>query len=60
MCLPPAPADRLAGVRPQEQVQRHTVEQMGGCVPGLPVVGAPVPQVEQLEQLVVVPHDSRR
>ena len=49
MCLPPAPADRLAGVRPQEQVQRHTVEQMGGCVPGLPVVGALVPQVEQLE-----------
>ena len=41
--------DRFAGVRPQEQAQRHTVEQIVDTVPGLPTLDAPVPlMVEQL------------
>ena len=36
--------DRLAGVRPQEWVLRHTVEQTGDVAPGLPALDAPVPQ----------------
>ena len=40
--------DRLAGVRPQEQVQRHTVEQIVDAVTVLPTLDAPVPlMVEQ-------------
>ena len=51
MCLPPP--DRLSAVSgPQERVQRYTVEQMGDCVPGLPALDAPMPQL--LDQLVVV------
>ena len=34
--------DRLSGVRPQEQVQRHTVEQMGGNVPEVPILIDPL------------------
>ena len=44
--------DRLAGVRPQERVQRHTVEQIVDAAPGLPVLDALVPLV--VEQLVDV------
>ena len=41
--------DRHGGVRPQERVQRHTVEQIVDAVPGLPTHEAPVPvMVEQL------------
>ena len=41
--------DRLAGARPQEQVQRHTVEQIVGAIPGLPTLNVLVPlMVEQL------------
>ena len=53
---PPSPAgalagwpDRLAGVMSQEQVQRHTVVQIVGAVPGLPTLDVLVPlMVEQL------------
>ena len=39
----------LAGVRTQERVQRHTVEQIVDATPGLPMLDAPVPlMVEQL------------
>ena len=44
--------DRLAGVRPQEQVQRHTVDQTVDAVPGLPTLDVPVPLL--VEQLVDV------
>ena len=44
--------DRLAAVRPQEQVQRHTVEQLADCVPVVPLFDVPVPQM--VDQLVVV------
>ena len=44
--------DRLAGVRPQERVQRHTVEQIVDAVPGLRTLDTPVPLV--VEQLVDV------
>ena len=45
--------DRLAGVRPQERVQRHTEEQIGDSVPFLPSLDAPVPQtVEQLPDIL--------
>ena len=37
--------DRLTEVRPQERVLRRTVEQAGDVVPGLPALGAPVPQM---------------
>ena len=41
--------DRLDGVRPQERVQRHTVEQIVDASPGLPMLDASVPlMVEQL------------
>ena len=41
--------DRLAGVRPQEQVQRHTVVHIVDAVLGLPTLDVPVPlMVEQL------------
>ena len=47
MCLPPGGSrpDRLAGVRPQERVQRHTVEQLADCVPVVPLLDVPVPQM---------------
>ena len=44
--------DPLAGVRPKEQVTRHTVEQIIDSAPGLPMLDAPVPQT--VDQLVVV------
>ena len=44
--------DCLAGVRPQERVQQHAVEQIVDAVPGLPSLDAPVPLV--VEQLVDV------
>ena len=45
--------DRLAGVRPQEQVQRHTVGQVVDAVPGLPALDVPVPlKVEQLADVL--------
>ena len=37
---------------PLERVQRHTVEQMGDCVPVVPLLDVPVPQL--VDQLVVV------
>ena len=41
--------DRLAGVRPQERVQRHIVEQIGDGAPFLPSLDVLVPlAVEQL------------
>ena len=67
--------DRHGGVRPQERVQRHTVEQIVDAVPGLPTLEAPVPlMVEQLvdvlqffdalllvaEQVIDVPQDHSR
>ena len=57
MCLPPARwPDRLSAVSgPQQWVQRHTVEQMGDCMPGLPVLDAPVPQVEHLVGVLMMP-----
>ena len=46
---------RLAGVRPQERVQRHTVEQIVDSAPGLPTLDAPVPlMVEQLVEVLQV------
>ena len=45
MCLPPG---RLPGVRPQERVQRDTVEQIGDSAPFLPSLDVLVPLVEQL------------
>ena len=36
--------DRLAGVRPQERVPRHIVEQIVDSAPVLPLLHAPVPQ----------------
>ena len=66
--------DRLFGVRPQEWVQRHTVEQIGDSAPYLPSLDVPVQQMaKQLlevfklldsalsEQVIAVPkisHDS--
>ena len=44
--------DRLAGVRPQQRVQWHTVDQTVDAVPGLPTLDAPVPLV--VDQLVDV------
>ena len=44
--------DRLSDVRPQERVQRRTVEQLVVAAPGLPTLDAPVPLV--VEQLVDV------
>ena len=41
--VPGTRPDRLVDVRPQERVQRHTVEQMGDVVPVLPVLIAPLP-----------------
>ena len=44
---------RLAGVRPQERVQRHTVEQLADCVPVVPLLDVPVPQmVDQLMEIL--------
>ena len=37
--------DRLVDVRPQERVQRRTVEQLVEPVSGVPVLDAPVPQM---------------
>ena len=64
--------DRLVGVRPQERVQGHTVEQIGGGAPCLPSLDVPVPQMgKQLlevcrlldsalpEQLIDVPKISQ-
>ena len=44
--------DRLAGVRPQERVQRHTAEQIVDSSPGLPTPDALVPLI--VEHLVDV------
>ena len=45
--------DRLFAVSgPQERVLRHTVEQMGDCVPVVPSLDVPVPQM--VDQPVVV------
>ena len=44
--------DRLTEVRPQERVQRHSVEQMADGAPVLPMLDAPVPLV--VEQPVKV------
>ena len=45
--------DRLYEVRPQEQVQRHTVDQTVNAVPGLPSLDVPVPlMVEQLADVL--------
>ena len=44
--------DRLSDVRPQDRVQRHTVEQLVVTAPGLPALDAPVPLV--VEQLADV------
>ena len=41
--------DRLSLVRPQDQVQRQTVDQIVDAVPGFPQLDVPVPQV--MEQL---------
>ena len=44
---------RLAGVRPQERVQRHTVEQIVVSTLGLPMLDVPVPlMVEQLVEVL--------
>ena len=45
-------SDRLAGVRPQERVTRHTVEQIIDSARGLPMLDVLVPPI--LEQLVDV------
>ena len=45
--------DRLHEVRPQEQVLRHTVEQLGDVAPGLPALDVLVPQM--VDKLVEVP-----
>ena len=37
--------DRLAGVRPQERVQRRTMEQIVDCVPVVPLLDVTVPQM---------------
>ena len=42
--------DRLAGVRPQERIQRHTVEQIDDSAPDVPCLDALVPLMA--EQLV--------
>ena len=44
--------DRLVGVRPQERVQRHTVEHIVDSAPVVPSLDAPVPLMA--EQLVDV------
>ena len=47
--------DRLSAVSgPQERVQRHTVELVHSVL-GLPVLDAPVPQVEQLVEVLTMP-----
>ena len=47
--------DRLHEVRPQEQVLRHTVEQLGDVAPGLPAVDVLVPQmVDKLEDVLKI------
>ena len=44
--------DRLAGVRPQERVQQHPVDQIVDTAPALPILDVPVPLMG--EQLVDV------
>ena len=39
---------------PQERVQRHFVEQIVDSVPGLSVLGAPVPQEKQLADVLML------
>ena len=46
--------DRLAGVRPQERVQQHPVDQIVDTAPALPILDVPVPLMG--EQLVDVLH----
>ena len=41
--------DRLSDIRPQERVQRRTVEQLVVAAPGLPALDAPVPLVVEQE-----------
>ena len=50
--------DRLVDVRPQELVQRRTVEQLVDAAPCLPALDAPVPLV--VEQLVTVLAEMER
>ena len=50
--------DRLVDVRPQERVQRRTVEQLVDAAPCLPALDAPVPLV--VEQLVTVLAEMER
>ena len=50
--------DRLVDVRPQEWLQRRTVEQLVDAVPCLPALDAPVPLV--VEQLVTVLAEMER
>ena len=59
-CLSPVAPDRLAPVSgPQERVQRHIVEQPVDPVRGLPVLDAPVPQVEQLVEVLIGADDEQ-
>ena len=39
--------DRLAGVRPQERVQQHFVDQFVDTTPVLPILDVPVPLMEE-------------
>ena len=53
--------DRLSGVRPQEQVQRHTVEHVVETFVLVPVLGAPVPlMVEQLVDVLALSEKQER
>ena len=48
----------LAEPRPQEKVLRHTAEQIGDSVPGLPALGVPEPQMVLQLVAVLKPVDS--
>ena len=53
--------DRLSNVRPQERVQRRTVEQLVVAAPGLPALDAPVPLVvEQLADVLTLVEAKER
>ena len=56
--VPGTRPDRLVDVRPQERVQRRTVEQLVDAAPCLPALDAPVPLV--VEQLVTVLAEMER
>ena len=42
--------DRLAGVRPQERIQRHTVEQIDDSAPDVPCLDALVPLMAEARE----------